>query len=204
MAYTSVASSLVIVNTTPLWVALATPFVSKDRLRSGTLLGISVSVVGCAVIGWGDLQLEGRALLGDGLALIGAWMSAVYMLTGRRLRKRLTLLPYVTACYGSAAALLLIAVFASGSSLVGYTPATYGALVALALVPQVIGHSSYNYALRYVSAALTSVVALGECIGASLLAWMFLHEAPSSASWIGGSIVMIGVLLAVRAERSVE
>jgi len=204
LSYTSVASSVVIVNTTPLWVALLVPVLSTDRVRGRTLLAIALSIVGCAVIGASHFQVAGRALYGDGLALVGAWAAALYFLAGRKLRRSLTLLPYVIACYGTAALLLLAVVLASGERLVGLPPATYGWLVALALVPQVIGHSSYNYALRYVSVALTSIATLGENIGAPLLAWIFLGDKPGTAEYIGAAIIAVALLLAVQSERAGE
>ena len=116
-----------LVNTTPLWVALMSPFLSSDRVRGGTWVGLAVSIAGCAVIGYADmrasgegLELTGRAVVGDLLALAGAVTCALYMLAGRRLRAKLSLLPYVTACYGLAAAVLLVLVLATGTPVAGY------------------------------------------------------------------------------------
>lgn len=202
LSYTSVASSIVLVNTTPLWVALATPFVTSDRVRPLTWLAIVIAVAGCAVIGAGDFELSSRALFGDALALVGAVLSAVYMLAGRRLRKELTLGPYVIACYGAAAVFLFAFTLLSGDRVLDVTRGTFGWLVCLALVPQVIGHSSYNYALGYVSAALTSIATLGESVGATLLAWWFLGEQPPPQTLMGGAAVIAGMLLAMRSERT--
>jgi drug/metabolite transporter (DMT)-like permease len=202
LSYTSVASSIVIVNTTPLWVALATPLVTSDRVRPLTWAAIGVATLGCIVIGAGDFELSGRALLGDGLALFGAWMCALYMLSGRRLRQTLSLGPYVIACYGVAAVFLFVFTRFSGDSVTGYSGATYGWLACLAVVPQLIGHSSYNYALRYVSAALTSIATLGESVGATLLAWWFLGEVPPLQAVVGGAAVLVGMLIAMRSERA--
>lgn len=202
LSYTSVASSIVLVNTTPLWVALATPFVTADRVRPLTWVAILVAVAGCAVIGAGDFELSGRALLGDALALAGAVLSAVYMLAGRRLRRTLTLGPYVIACYGVAALFLFAFTRLSGDGVLDITRATFGWLVCLALVPQVIGHSSYNYALGYVSAALTSIATLGESVGATLLAWWLLGERAPAQTLVGGAAVIAGMLLAMRSERT--
>lgn len=202
LSFTSVASSIVLVNTTPLWVALATPFVTTDRVRPLTWVAIVISVAGCAVIGAGDFELSGRALLGDALALAGAVMSAVYMLAGRRLRQQLTLGPYVIACYGAAALFLFAFTLLSGDRVLEVSTPTFGWLVCLALVPQLIGHSSYNYALGYVSAALTSIVTLGESVGATLLAWWFLGEQPPEQTLFGGAAVILGMLLAMRSERT--
>jgi drug/metabolite transporter (DMT)-like permease len=202
LSYTSVASSIVIVDTTPLWVALLAPFVSSDRVGRRTLVAMSISFAGVLVIGAGDLEVSPRALLGDGLALIGAWTTALYMLAGRSLRARLSLVPYVTACYGSAAVFLIVFALASGTQMSGFTPRTWGALLALALVPQLIGHSSYNYALRYVPAATAAIVSLGETVGATLLVWLVLGEQPPLATAVGGALVLAGVVLALRGERA--
>jgi drug/metabolite transporter (DMT)-like permease len=202
LSYTSVASSIVLVNTTPLWVALAAPLVTTDRVQPLTWVAIGVAVVGCAIIGAGDFELSGDALLGDGLALLGAVLCATFMLVGRRLRQTLSLGPYVVGLYGVAALFLLVFALGSGASLTGYSASTFGWLVCLALIPQVLGHSSYNYALRYVSAALTSIATLGESVGATLLAWWILGDEPSAQTLSGGALVLVGMALAVRAERT--
>ena len=211
LSYTTVASSLVLVTTTPLWVALMSPFVAQGRVRGATWVGIAISVLGCAVIGYADIEasgkgfsLSGSALWGDLLALAGAWLCGIYMLAGRRLRANLSLLPYVTVCYGSAAAFLLVFALASGAPLLGHSWETLGWLALVAFVPQIIGHSSYNYALKYASVALVAVVSLGESVGATLMAWTFLDETPSSLALVGGAVVIGGVLLALRSERTLE
>jgi drug/metabolite transporter (DMT)-like permease len=209
LSYTSVASSLVLVNTTPLWVALLSPLIVRERASTGTWLGLSLSLAGCLVIGLADLDASegalewtGSALWGDLLAVVGAWTAALYMLAGRRLRKSLSLVPYVTLCYGTACGFLLAFALAAGVPLAGHGLESYGWMLALAVVPQLIGHSSYNYALRYVSAASTSIVSLGESVGAVLLAWAVLAEVPSVLQLAGGVAVLAGVVLALRSERA--
>ncbi len=199
--YTSVAASTVIVCTTPVWVALLAPFVTRDALARATVQGIALAVVGAAVIGWGDLGLSRDAILGDLLALAGAVAAAFYVLAGRRLRPRVSLITYTLTVYGSAALWLLLLVLACGLPIFGYAPAAYGWIVALALGPQLIGHTSYNYALRWLSAALVSVAMLGEPIAATLLAWVFLGELPGTATLAGGVLILIGIARAARAER---
>lgn len=199
---TTVASSLVIVNTTPVWVGLATPFLTTDRISRGMAVAICVAVLGCVVIGAGDLELSREALLGDGLALIGAWAFAAYFLLGRRLVRSLSLFPYVVACYGTAGLVLLAICLVSGAHPFDAGPRAFGWMLALALVPQILGHTSYNYALRFFSASGTAVATLGEAICGSLLAWWFLDEVPGGMTFVGGAVVFVGLMLAVRAERS--
>ena len=106
--YTSVANSVVLVNTNPLWVGLLTPFIAREKVRRAALISIVISVIGGAIIGYGDFATGGKALLGDGLALVGSLCAAVYLLLGRNLRRKLSLLPYIFICYGSAAVILRV------------------------------------------------------------------------------------------------
>jgi drug/metabolite transporter (DMT)-like permease len=199
--HTSVAASTVIVCSTPVWVALLVPLVTRDAVGRATVQGILVSVAGAVVIAWGDFGLSREALFGDLLALAGAVSAACYVLAGRRLRPRVSLVTYTLVAYGSAALFLFVLVLAFGLSLFGYEPATYGWIVALALGPQLIGHTSYNYTLRWVSAALVSVAMLGEPIGATLLAWIFLQEVPGAATLAGGALILAGIARVAWGER---
>ena len=101
--YTAVANSVVLVNTIPIWVGLMSPFVTRERPSRGMIIGILFSVAGAGIIGAGDFASGKRALIGDGLAVAGALFASVYILIGRNLRPRLSLLAYITVCYGSAA-----------------------------------------------------------------------------------------------------
>ncbi len=198
--YTTVASSVLLVNTNPLWVGLLTPFLSSDRLTRLTVLGIAISVVGGIVIGAGDFRIGGQTLLGDGLALLGAITVTFYLLIGRRLRQGVSLLTYVVLCYGAAALILLAIVLLLGLPLTGYSRETYFWLLALALIPQLIGHSSYNWALGWFSASFIAVTLLGEPIGSTLLALFILHERPDPATLQGGVLILLGIYLAARGE----
>ncbi|HEX9794936.1 MAG TPA: DMT family transporter [Planctomycetota bacterium] len=150
LAHTSVAASLVLVNTTPIWAGLLAPRFTGERTGRSLALGIGVAVLGAVVIGAGDFRVEGSALRGDLLALAGAVTLAGYVIAGRQLRRRLALMPYVVLCYGTAALVLLALALAlaAGHPVGGYSAATYGWLIGIALVPQVWGHTSYNWALR--------------------------------------------------------
>jgi drug/metabolite transporter (DMT)-like permease len=142
--------------------------------------------------------LQGSALLGDLLALMGAWAAAGYILIGRRLRSNLSLVGYIFIVYGMAALVLIGFAKISGAPFFGYTPATYLWFLLLALVPQLLGHSSFNYALGYLSAAYVSISLLGEPIGSTILAFFLLNETPSSVEIIGAILVMIGIYIASR------
>jgi drug/metabolite transporter (DMT)-like permease len=198
--YTSVANSVVLVNTNPLWVGVLTPLISKDRLTKFTKIGIVLSVIGGIVIGAGDFATGGQALWGDFLALLGSICAALYLLLGRNLRRKLSLLAYVILCYGSAAVILWALVFALRLPVVGFSPGTYGALIGMALISQIIGHTSYNWALKWFSASLIAVSLLGEPIGATILAYVIFDEGLTWTKFIGGFLILAAIYLAARGE----
>jgi drug/metabolite transporter (DMT)-like permease len=197
LGYTSVTSSVILVTTNPLFVALASPLVLAERVGARVWAGVVLAVAGGILVALGkDNQVAHRTLLGDGLALGGAVMAAVYFMAGRRLRPRTSLLPYILLVYALAALVLLAMALLSHAPLTGYAPRTYALFVALALVPQLIGHSSFNWALAHLKASLVAITVLGEPLGSSLLAWLVLREAPSLVEAGGGCLVLSGVALA--------
>ncbi|MFZ7125593.1 MAG: DMT family transporter [Desulfobacterales bacterium] len=193
--YTSVANSVLLVNTNPLWVALLNPFVTRETIGRRTRFSIMISVLGAIVIGAGDFHSDPRTLMGDGLAVVGSICAAAYLLLGRKLRGGLSLLAYVFICYGCAAVLLWIAVAVFQLPASGFPAATWGAFLGMALCSQLIGHSSYNWALRWVSASGVAISLLGEPIGASLLAYLLFGEALDAPKWIGGAMILSGIYL---------
>jgi drug/metabolite transporter (DMT)-like permease len=204
LGLTSVASSVVLVSTTPLFVAVASPFLLGERVPRTMALAVGLAVIGSVVIGLGNARELGGALTGDLLALTGALMAAVYLLAGRVLRRDLSLLAYVWPTYGLAAIVLLVGCALAGQSLLGYSPRVYGLLLLLALGPQIVGHSSVNWALRYLSPTFVTVAILGEPLGATLLALLILGERPPWTLLLGGLILLLGILLASRSERVSE
>ena len=198
--YTSVANSVVLVNTNPVWVGLLTPLVTRERIRPGTVACILLSVVGGTVIGWGDLATGGGALWGDALALLGGVFAALYLLMGRRLRRRLSLLAYIFMCYGGAAVFLWLAVGLSGLPVTGFSAGTWGAFAGMALFSQLVGHTSYNWALKWLSTSTVAISLLGEPIGASLLAYLLFDEALTAHKFLGGGLILLAIYLAARSE----
>jgi len=200
---TTVVDSVVLVTTTPLWVGLLAPLVLRERLTRRLALGIALALAGGVIVALGGAGAAravagpaGRALAGDLMALAGAWMMAGYLMVGRRLRAGLALVPYVFVVYGMAAALLTIAMAATGHSLFGLAPATYLWLVLLALVPQLLGHSSFNWALRYLPASFVAIALLGEPVGSGALAFGLLHEVPTPLELGGAALILAGIALA--------
>jgi drug/metabolite transporter (DMT)-like permease len=212
LEHTSVVSSVVLVTTSPLWVALLSPLILREPLTGITALGIGIALGGGAMVGIGDARaagggasaggiaalFHGHALHGDALALFGAWMMAGYLLVGRRLRARVALLPYVFVVYGMAAAVLALATAATGQSPAGLPRHTWLWLALLALVPQLVGHSTFNWALRHLPAAFVAIALLGEPVGSAALAFLFLREAPAPLTVLGAALILAGILVASR------
>jgi len=140
----------------------------------------------------------GKAVWGDFLALVGAWTAAGYVLIGRRVRSTLSLIPYISIVYGMAAAILVVLVLASGYPFYGFDPMTMVWLILLALVPQLIGHSTFNWALGYLPAAYVAITLFGEPIGSTILAFIFLDEVPGALLMFGAILIFGGIVIASR------
>jgi len=199
--YTAIANSVVLVNTIPLWVGLFTPLISKDRIGGSTITSVIVSVIGAVIIGFGDFATGGKALWGDLLAVFGAVCAAVYLLLGRNLRRKLSLLSYVTICYGSAAVILWLVVLFLNLPITGYSTQTVAAFWAMALISQIIGHSSYNWSLKWFSTSLVAVSLLGEPIGSTLLAYIIFDEELTWMKFIGGLFILSAIYIAASGKK---
>jgi drug/metabolite transporter (DMT)-like permease len=196
-------------------VALLSPLLLRESITRAGFFGMLFALVGGIVIGLSDTCtwrggalacpplaefVRGRAFLGDMLALAGALAAAAYLLIGRRLRAGLSLIPYIFIVYGVAAVALVLLMFGAGHTPLGYAPPTYMWFLLLALVPQLLGHSTYNWALRYISAAYVSITLLGEPIGSTLLAYFLLNETPTGMKIIGAILILAGIMIAARSE----
>jgi drug/metabolite transporter (DMT)-like permease len=215
LEYTTVASSVVLVSTTPLWVALLSPFTVRERLTRPILIGMMLALIGGTIVGLSDSCawsgagllcpslrdfIRREAFLGDLLALAGAIMGASYLLIGRRLRGKMSLLSYIFVVYGMAAVVLVVIMLVARQQPTGYPAPAYLWFVLLALVPQLVGHSTFNSALRYLSVAFVSITLLGEPIGSTILAYLLLEEIPSALKIFGAILILAGIYAASRSE----
>ncbi len=198
LTHTTVASSVVLVTANPVFVALASYFLFREKLSRQVFIGIAVCLAGAGLVSYGDWRLGSKPLLGDMLALAGAIAIAGYFLIGRRLRQTTGVLSYAAIVYGSAALALLLSVLVFRYPLLGYSTTTYLMLVLLALIPQTIGHLSLTWSLRFVSATLVTIAVLGEPVGATLLAFIILNEVPTLTQVLGGTLILTGIFLAFR------
>ena len=206
LAYTSVGSSLALVSTNPVWIALVSWLIFRERPGGWLVLGIIAAVSGSLLIFFSDSQLTaakggGSAMLGNLLAVTGSVTVCGYLLIGRKLRKTISLLPYIWLVYSSAAIVLMLMSVAAGVGLSGYSYLAWLCLFALALGPQLLGHSAFNWALKHVSATFIAVVILGEPIGSALLAWLIFGETFAPLQLAGFGLLLAGIYLASRAEK---
>lgn len=209
LAYTSVASSLALVSTNPVWIALASWLLFRERLGASLLLGIAAAVGGSALIFASDTDAGAATtatnpLLGNTLAMLGSMTVCGYLLIGRRLRASVSLLPYIWLVYTSAAIFLMLGAAAAGVALGGYSLLGWGCLLVLALGPQLLGHSAFNWALGHVSATFIAIVILGEPIGSALLAWLIFGESFAPLQLAGFVLLLAGIYLAGRGERGTK
>jgi drug/metabolite transporter (DMT)-like permease len=200
LAYTSVASSVVLVSMGPVFVGLGSWAFLRERPGLVTAIGILMAAAGSIVISLGDFGRGQDHLLGDLLALTGAVMVAGYLMIGRKVRARRSLVAYIALVYGAAMLTLLAIVLLSGSPLFGFSPRAYLLMLALGLVPQLIGHSTLNWALRHLSATYVSLVTLAEPMASGFLAYLILSEAVTPATAAGGILILAGIYCASRAE----
>ena len=192
----TVASSVVLVTSHPVMVALVSHFLLRERVSRMTAVGIALGFGGVVGIAVADLGVSTTTLGGDLAALGGGVMAGIYFLAGRRLRQRVSLPVYAFVVYGTAAGALFVLAGATGRlAPAGDLRRELLLFGAMAIVPQLGGHTLYNWALRYVPAPVVSVSLVGEPIGSTLLAWILLHEVPSDLVAVGALLALAGIFL---------
>ncbi len=194
---TSVLSSVALVTMQPIFVALGAWLFLREPPTRGVLVGIGLGIVGALVLFADDLGDTG-SLTGNAYALIGAIAASVYLVAGRGARRRLSTPVYTASVYSVTAVVLFAAVAITRTPVTGYSMDAYIFLVLLALVPQLIGHNALNWALGAVPAAIVAVAVLGEPVGAAILAFILLDEAPTLLEIVGGTLLLSGVYIALR------
>ena len=204
LGLTTVAASVVLVNTQPVIVAVLSALWLGESPDRWQWTGIAIAVAGAFILVAGDLDIAavaGRgALLGDVLALAGAVTAALYYLAGRRLRQMLDLWPYVGLVYSACLATLIVIAIAIGAPFAVQPPRELAIFAALALGPMMLGHTGFNWALRYLPAYVVTLATLGEPVGATILAAIIpgIDEMPSLLTLVAGAIILAGVVLATR------
>lgn len=200
LEHTSILASVVLVTTTPLWIGLASPLVLKEATPPSMWLGIILAICGGVLVAWaGGGGMAGAGMLGNMLALAGAVFAAGYLMIGRNVRESLPLIPYIWGVYGTAALMLITWALIGGFNLTGFPSSAYLWLIGLGLIPQLIGHTAANYAVRYAPASFVAVATLGEPIGSAILGMILLKEIPLPLQIVGSAIILTAIVIASRA-----
>jgi len=196
--YTTIASSVVLVTTQPVFVVVGSYIFFREKVPRLALFGGALALVGSFVIGAGDFQLGMRAFFGDLLALLAAVFVSGYMLIGRKLRGGINLSAYTFVVYGSSALALVATSLLSRTPFGPYPVTDWLLFLALAVVCTIIGHTTFNWVIRYVPASTVAVSILGEPLGAIVWASVFLREYPTGRQLLGAGIIFAGLYLFTR------
>ncbi len=204
LQYTSVASSAALVATTPLWVGIVARVWFKEALNRYRVIGMVLTIAGSIGIAVSDqtASVGTNPLLGNVLAIVGAISGSAYFLLGRGLRSDLPLLHYIWMTYGAAALVLLVAAIGFGFTTVPASGMTWLVLIGLALGPQLLGHTSINYAMRHLSALLVTIALLGEPVGSAILAFVLFQEQVAPLQVMGLVALLLGIGVTAVGERT--
>jgi drug/metabolite transporter (DMT)-like permease len=202
LSYTSVAASVLLVNTTPLFTLAFSRVFLGEGVSPVVMAAMSLALAGAGLIAIGDWAQGINSLTGDLLALAGAVTMSLYHVIGRGLRAALPLDAYILGVWSTAAATIAGLSLAARVSVVGYPARTYLLLLALAVVPTLGGHGLVNRSLRHLPAPTVGLFLLGEPVGATILAYLFFHEVPSAWTLAGGAVVLGSLVLLVTAEKA--
>lgn len=195
--YTSVASSTVLVTLQPIFAFVGTYFFFKEKISLKDLLAAMIAISGSFIISWGDFKVSGSALYGDLLALIGCALITAYLLFGQDVRKRISLITYTFVVYSISTVTLFFYVIAKGESLGPHPSSDWFWFILLALIPNLLGHTLFNWSLKWISTNVISIAILFEPIGASILAYYVFHETLSFSQITGGIVVITGIVIFV-------
>ena len=193
--YTSVASSTVLVTLQPLFAFAGTYFFFKEKLSLKTILAGIIAITGSVFISWGDLKVSGEAFFGDVLALIACALVTAYFLLGQDVRKRLSLVTYTMVVYAVSTITLFFYVLIKGESFGPYPSIDWLWFISLAIIPNLLGHTLFNWSVKYVSTNVISIAILFEPIGAAILAMFIFKEYLVVSQVIGGLVVIFGIML---------
>ena len=199
--YTSVASSTVLVTLQPLFAFVGTYFFFNEKISVVTILSGLIAIIGSAIISWGDFRISGSALYGDLLALIACALVTVYLMFGQTVRKRLSLITYTFIVYSFSSVTLFIYVIVRNESFIPKQSSDWLYFFLLALIPTLLGHSLFNWVLKWISTSAISMAILFEPVGAIILAYYLLDEGLIWTQIIGGTVVIGGIGLFVMDER---
>ena len=191
---TTIANSTVLVSSSPIFVAIFNYFLLKEKFNKRMIFGISASMSGTIIIAMGSSGgAQSSMMLGNLFAFLGAIFVAGYLIIGGIVRKNVSAGVYVFIVYSVSAIILFFMNFITGTPIYPYAPKEFMLFFLLAFCSSILGHTVYNYLVKYYSSTLISVSTLSEPIYASILAMIIFREIPSVHTIIGGIIVIAGI-----------
>lgn len=193
--YTSVASSVVLVALQPIFAFIGTYVFFKERISVGAFFSGIIAIIGSIIISWGDFKISGMALWGDFLALTAAIWVTAYFLFGQSVRKQISLVTYTFVVYSISSITLIIYDVIMGYSFFTYSKQDWIVFLLLAIIPTLLGHTLFNWAIRWLSTSVISMSILFEPVGAAILAYFILNEVLTLTQFVGGVIVLLGLFL---------
>jgi drug/metabolite transporter (DMT)-like permease len=206
LAFTSIAASTALVTTNPVWVAVLSWVWFKAKPTRKLLIGTGVALVGGLLVGLGgadSAHVSRQPLLGNGLALVGAWAASFYLLLGREAQHQgLSISHYITIAYSTAAIVLLPLPWLAGASYANYSMTVYGYMLLTALIPQLVGHTTFNWVVRWLPATVVTLIWLFEPVLSSGLAFILFGEIPETIVLFGALVLLLGVAIAVSAKNT--
>jgi drug/metabolite transporter (DMT)-like permease len=202
--YTSISNSVVLVTTQPIFVAILSHLLLKEKINLSILFAILLALLGSFIISGGDFRVGKANFFGDILALIGAVMAAAYLLCGRVVRQKLSLVTYIFLVYFISALVLGVLCVIWGTPLYPYPSKTFLWFILLGLIPTVIGHTLYNWALKYLKAYLVGISILGEPVGTTILAYFIFKQIPPTLTYLGAAAIFTGIFLVFWSQKKAE
>jgi drug/metabolite transporter (DMT)-like permease len=196
---TTVASSVLLVSTTPIFAAVGAWLLLDEGVSAGGWAGVLAAFAGTVLVAGGDLS--GSSLEGNVLALIGGATAGGYVLTGRRARQHTGILEYAVIAYAISAVLLLVSCVVGGVELLGYDARTWWAIAGLVIGPQLLGHTIINLVLKDIDVTTVSVSIMAEPVIAIVLAFLLFDEIPPVLLYPGGVAILAGIYLTSTSRR---
>ena len=198
--YTSVASSVILVTAHPILVAPVAYYFLKEKLSLFNIIGILISLFGVIILVYGNYEFGVQSintLFGNILAILGGIFAGLYILGGRQLRKKVSVIPYAFIVYLTSTIILFFMCILSNSKIIGLPIRDYELFILMAFIAGILGHTLYNWSLKFIKASLASVALLGEPLGSTIFAFLvpWINEIPSKYTFIGGAIILFGIYL---------
>jgi len=194
---TSITKSTVLVTTSPIFVTLINWIIRKQQPSRSMLMAIWLATTGTLILVYDESVFQGISR-GDGLAILAAVCMAGYLTAGYQALKTIPARVYIPTVYLISSIILLVLALSLKVNLTGFDSQTYVLLGLIGLIPQLIGHSLINALLRHLQPGNIAIAILGEPLGATVLAWIFLSEVPTYVAMLGGAIILCSIVFVIR------